>query len=360
MTEYQKINGSVVYHTEEPSLEDSVASLMSQDLHIVDEHTTANNLYRKAAKLFINKKFQESYVQCDQLKDVVLSLRARAKVGDDVVINTWSLFFNVVDILTRDRGDPRIERQLLSNDWFKQLYEMDTLVDPKLVYLLTLIKLHNDKSDLSQLRQQVDIYLLHGSSSFHEGDSSFNSFLDLLELYHINLLAKMGEFEESEFLIKSNPHIRDSESFVTKLRDFKKELEHEKRRRLEDQKKKEATAKKREKQLANERAKEKLFKEAERAKQASLEEQEKKSKLMKKTKEIRQQEINRTVLDIIKKRLSFLANRNTIAMVFSVIAVLAIIKNNSLLLHPRVRRWARAVWDKLGTTIQMALKVTYM
>lgn len=362
MTEYQRMNGygplGITESMESHTLDDSVASLISQELPVADEQTTAMNLYRKAAKLFINKKFLESYEQCDQLKDVVLMLRAQGKVGDDVVLNTWSLFFNVVDILSKDHSDIDVESRLMSDVWFEDLYGMSSLADPKLVYLLTLIKLHNDRSDLGQLRKQVEFYLLHASSALHEGDVGYESFLELLELYHVHLLAKLGEFEESQFLIRSNPHIRDAEAVVLKLQKAREEFEEKKIQRAEALKKKEQqlAKRKKEKQLAQERANDDLVKEVERAKHASIAEQKKASKRVLK----KERHVQRTVMDVINQRLSYLAERNSLAMILSLIAIVAMIKGNQFLIHPAVRRWARTVWGNLSTTIQMALKVTYM
>lgn len=370
MTEYHPVNGTVQHdgyglneHTEHAlhSLEDSVASLMSQDLHIADEQTTAVNLYQKAAKMFINKKFKESYAQCDKLKDVVLALYSQGKLGESIVVNTWCLFFNVVDILTKDSSVsmPELHKTLLSDIWFDSLNAMDVLPNPKLVYLLTLIKLHASETDLVALRQQVDMYLLQASGEYHQGDKDFDSFMELVELYHVHLLSRMGESEESEFLIQSNPFITDKTGMIAKLKQVKQDLEDEKRRGIEAQRRKKEllAAKKKEKQISHAQVQEDMFKEVGRAKETSMAE---KKKIRKSRGDVTHTSEFDIVMDIIKKRLSFLAQRNSIVMVFALLGFIGLIKTQSLFMNANVRRWMRVVWDKFGATIQMALKVTYM
>lgn len=361
MTEYQQMNGTVQdtpESYESARLEDSVVSLLTQELQITDEQTIAANLYRKAAKLFVNKKFVECYEQCNQLKNVVTTLGREGKVNDEIVTNTWCLFFNVVDIiLTKGQGNATLERELLSNDWFEQLYEMDGLVDPKLVYLLTLIKLHNEKTDLAQLRQQVEMYMMRLAGD----DTTSQSVTELHELYLLDLLFKMGEFEEIEHMIKMDTHLQDPDAVLKKFQEKKLEFERQEQRRKDDaeKKKKEALAKKKEKQMANDRAREKqMLQELEKAKEVSIGQQkkEKESKALKRY----SQQSSRTAFDIVKRRLSFFMHKNTIMAIFTLIGLVVALKANPFMINPKLRRWTRAFWEKLGSTVEMALKVTYM
>ena len=46
--------------------------------------------------------------------------------------------------------------------------------------------------------------------------------------------------------------------------------------------------------------------------------------------------------------------------IFTLIGLVVALKANPFMINPKLRRWTRAFWEKLGSTVEMALKVTYM
>lgn len=367
MTEYKKVTSTINgHHGAQNNLEESVSSLLeSESLMLPDENKTAKSLYRKCAKLFINRKFVESVRNIQQLADVSVKLFDHSKIEEELFVNIWSLYFNLLDIiLNKDEGSvpketkDELEAVLLSDELFDTLLGLNSIVSPKLVLLLTLIKMNNDKSDLAKLRQFVELYFVHASPTFHESETALEAYYDLLDVYHLHLLVKLGRAEESEYLIRSNPLIRDPELMVEKLLKARKEIEEEKKRKAELQKKKELAAQKRREQRANQLAKEKLHDEIERAKQQSIEKSHKRQ--VQKRPEGKEKVADLTVIDVIKRRLQALNNTSALVVVFSILSFIFFLQNNRFLMNARVRQTLQAFWSKLAATAQMALRVTYM
>lgn len=388
MNGMQKVNGSTAIAQEEystseaehhsPSLEDSISSLLSSSerLHVNDETTITTNSYRRGAKLFINKKFYEAYKVVDSLVGDSVGLFNSGKIDESLFVNIWSLYFNLIDIflnkaicsLPKHEKD-QLSNNFFSNEFFEGFYKLDYLVNPKLIVLLVLIKLNNESTDLAELRSQVDLYLVNISPELNQEISKerYDAFQELLETYHIYLLPKLNEFEESEFLINTNPLINNPEELLSKLKQTKTDMEDKEKQKQELAKKRHQEAIRRKEQKLREEEEVRANKEMEklRAETIATSSANHNSKL---TKNSKKQAISNTsdnsIIQIFKSRLlsnKYLANSSSVLIViFSLISILLFAKNHKIILNRRIRQYLATFWTKLATTLKMAFQVTYM
>lgn len=372
---------------QEPSLEDSIASLLSNSerSRLTDETKATTSNYRKSAKLFINKKFQESFkIVHDHLISDSFALLNSAKIDEHLFINIWSLYFNLIDIFLNKSLTtlPKMDRDLLvdefqSEEIFTNFYKLDSLVHPKLILLLLLIKLNNEQTDLAKLRHQADMYLANISTEIthdNRGNSKerSDSFQELLEIYHIYLLPKLNEFEESEYLIKTNPLIENPDELVSKLKQTKIDMENKEKQRQELAKRRELEAQRRKEQQLREEEEIRRNKEIERARAEAiaLSERNHNSKISKRS-SLKKNDTDKGFSDssiylVLKDRLlnnnviKTLTNSKVLILVFSLISLIALANSRKIVLNRKLREILGQFWDKLSNTLKMAFQVTYM
>lgn len=352
------LNGTVRVQNGHKSsdLEDSVLSLLSNSgaLDQTDNgKTVLSKGYKKAAKLFINKMFDQSLHSIEPLIIKSVELYDHEEIDEGLYLNVWSLYFNLIDILI-NKGVKQLKREehedlednlVAANGIFTVIYNSDKIAPPKVLVLLLLIKLNNEQVDLKALRQQIDMYLVQGSSYFHGNPD----FLELLEIYHVHLLAKMGEFEEAEYLIKTNPSLVNKQEILDKLAKEKIALEEAKTAKIEAQKKRQLAQLKKE-QVAQQRLKEKK----------SVEKIQRNSSRNETTKEV--QDVSLDILEQIKKRVfSLSSSSNKLIVVLSLLSFIFYLKRlNFFRLNENLRRRLGQVWMKVVSTAQMAFQVTYV
>jgi hypothetical protein len=360
-----------------------VQSLLSQSSVTSAANDLATTLakdYKKSAKLFINKKFDQCLETVTRLADESIALYDQNVVDSKLFVNIWSLYFNLLDIFVNkdvvkqlsSTDLEKLTREFLDPDYFfDKLFQSHDLVPPKLILLLLLIKLNNPQTDLAKLRSKTDLYLVNASSVFNPlvNEEEYNDFKDLLEIYHVHLMAKLGEFEEAEYLIRSNPHLsQKQDELVARLIQTKTDLEEEAKQEKELQKKRQAQAalvqQKKEQRLKEQR----LLKEKKRREKAAEEEEEGALALAKKESQELQQR-NRsstpelTVLDILKERILKLKlhKRSALVLLFTVVSLLAFSKKYGLIsVNRRVKEQLQRVWGGVLSTLKMAFQVTYV
>lgn len=379
------MNGHSLDHENrhEPSLEDSIASLLStsdRNNGGVDETitTTTTTSYKRSAKLFINKKFYESFKIVEGLVDDSFALLNSEKIDESLFNNIWSLYFNLIDIFLNKSTTslPKHDRdelttQFQSDDLFQDFYKLDSLVHPKLIVLLVLIKLNNEATDLPKLRSQVDLYLVNISSEVNHTDQSderYESFQELLEIYHVYLLPKLNEFEESEFLIKTNPLINQPDELLTKLKQTKIDMENKAKQQKELAKKRALEAQKRKEQQLREEEEIKRNKLVEKARAETIaaNSAHHNSKITRNGgKDLSKDNGYSSILEILKQRIinynKHLTNSSVIIMLlFSLLSLLFFTKTHKLLLNKKIRELLASFWNKVKFTFKMASQVTYM
>lgn len=347
---------------EQDELEESVQSLLSQSITLSNDNHLQNE-YKKSAKFFINKKFDKSYYSLIKILPESIHLYQSNSIEIKLFISIWSLYFNLIDIfvnkelnLLNNEEFDTITQIFYNPDYlFNELYKCQKISPPKLILLLLLIKLNNPKTDLIKLRSNIDLYLVNASSIFNPDINldEYNDFKELLEIYHIHLLSKLNEYEESEFLISSNPHlINEKDELIKKLRQEKINIENEKKAKIEAEKKK-----KQQEKLIKERKEAKL-KELKEAKLKDAEKIEKIDTLMpvSNSKEL-------TILNIIKDKLLKLNSSKilSISIILSIFSILSILKIFKILNKNRnINEKINQFWTKLSHTLKMAFKVTYV
>ncbi|KAH3687370.1 hypothetical protein WICPIJ_001647 [Wickerhamomyces pijperi] len=373
MTEYHRPNSILPHQTDlhhktgyheqdsHVSLEDSISSILSlsekQRISPVLSKSRLNASYRKAAKSFINRRFEESFTILSEISENAIILYNNEQIKETLFVNVWSLYFNLIDMLI-NKNEPlsitldqqKVEALFFSDDLFEQLERLYVPVHPKLMVQLLLIKLNNTATDFQKLRDRIDYYLVNHRVT-DDTTPEFQDFQELLELYHVFLLGKLGEFKEAESLIRSNPLIFNPQEMIQKVQDNKKKLEEEKSQRL-----KLAKLKKQQDLKAKQKAQELLNKKLNDAKK--LEQQKKEASLStSQTKDLHDDLLGR-FLTLIKAKLS---NKSiTLVLIISMISFLLILQKNKWLLNTKVRRYIQQVWDKVFSTFKMAFSITYL
>lgn len=377
MTEYHKPNGVLPHqehataaanynrqpHQEPLTLEDSISTILSTQEYTqpVLSKAKLHTAYRKAAKSFINRRFAESFAVLEEISENAVILYNNEQIKEALFLNVWSLYLNLLDILiNKDAKLPALEQQKVeslyfSDELFNKLDGVYNSVHPKLMVQLLLIKLNNSATDLARLRDRMDFYLVNNRVS-DEQAAEFTDFQELLEIYHVYLLAKMGEFKEAEMLIKSNPLIFKPQEMIHKLNESKKQIEEEKL-----QKAKLAKLKKQQELKAKQKAQELLNKRLHDAKK--LEQEKKQKKLLdnnlSQTKDLKDDDLVARFISVIKAKL---ATNKSIGLVFviSLISFCILLQKNRWLLNAKVRRYIQQMWEKIFSTFKMAFSITYL
>lgn len=354
------------------NLEDSIASLLSSSLiqEPKDDSVIINSNYKKAAKLFINKKFQQSFeIVQNQLIPQSVVFYNSGVINEDLFNNLWLLYFNLIDIfinksftLLSKFDKDQLLKSFKSDEFFNGFYELNKLVHPKLIVLLVLIKLNNDDTDLIALRNQMDIYLVNISSELNhvQNQDRFDSFQELLEIYHVYLLPKLNEFEESEFLIKSNHLIVNQNEMLENLHKVEKEMKDKELQKQKLAAKRAQEAQRRKEQQLKEEQELKRVQNLEKVKNKIIETNSinHNSKIVKKS-----QGNDLSIYNILRDKLleRFNAsNSSIIVLIISLISIIAFTKNHKLLLNNRIKQFLLRFWTKLSNTLKMAFQVTYM
>ncbi|KAH3679140.1 hypothetical protein WICMUC_001151 [Wickerhamomyces mucosus] len=369
MTEYQKLNGTFHHNGHVQGLENSISSLLTDpDESLIPRKTQSQQIYRKSAKLFINKKFGESYNTISKLIHESIELLNDNEIDEQLFINGWSLYLNLIDILINKSGlqdqqqwnlsminKVEIESKYFSIDLFLELAELHSVVNPKLIVQILLIKLNNKKTDLTVLRQQIDIYIVNNIGYFSDENLiEFKDFQELLEIYYCHLLAKLGEFNEAERLIKSNSLIFEPEKLIKKLHQVKDQLKEE-----ENQKKELIRKKHLQEKRAKEKAQKSLQKQIEQAKKAEAINKQSQNQII--TKETVQEDLVSRFINLIKDRLiKFTNQQNAAIALLTLISLILFLKNNKYVITYRLRRYLIEIWGKFWSTLKMAFSVTYL
>ncbi|CCH46043.1 hypothetical protein BN7_5631 [Wickerhamomyces ciferrii] len=368
---------------QEQSLEDSISSLLSQVSNdsLNFEYKSITSSFKKSAKLFINKKFLDSYNIIKTIIYESIDLKNQNIISEYEFINIWSLYFNLLDIflnksiisIPKSEKDSIYQKLFKSNEFWNIFQnQLNQIVDPKLIVLLVLIKLNNneiDTDELQNLRQQIDLYMVNFTSIYNINDQlaesnheKLQSFNELLEIYHVFLLSKLNEFEESEYLINSNPYIFDKIEMISKLYQTKKDIEESIKKQKELKAKKIEELRKRKELQQKEDEELKKQKEFEKQQKELIKSQRNHNKKI--SKSITSSK-DTTIFEIIKKRFfknsQLLQNNQILFIIFTLISLLLFVKNHKILtLNNKIRPILTNIWNKLNTTLKMAFQVTYM
>lgn len=325
--------------------------------------SSLTNLYNKAAHLFINRKFNESFEIVHSWLDKVIDGVNDNSLPPSLFINYWSLYLNLFDIFINNpstitavdsstpQGDVLLKAEQLfySDSLFSKIDRLHLLA-PIYVNLLLAVYLKSEKGNNSKLKGAVDVFLNVFKSYIENGISLDQSeYQKLLEIYYLELLPKTDlTTNEINYLIWSDVSLEEgaAQAYSDKL----KELAEQQKLKLEEIK---------------------LKQEEERKK----EEQRRKQMVQKQEKTIQaastppppppynpsQSQPQQSLIQLLKSNfLKKLSQNNSLFSILTIISLLFVLSKNTKLTRLLSRPILSQIWLKFQKTIEMAFKVTYI
>lgn len=184
---------------------------------VTDSTSLTAESYKRAQRLYVTKKFYDSYETLAPLIENGKRLRESDQLTEQTWINCWKLYFLLIDSAARPGSDgdwpKKVRRDLAARIsdgslWNEAVAAFDGLENANLQITRALFLLaakHSENIDVTAEKMENLLATLSGSV-YQFDPASLAGYTELQDTYALRILPKKGEFELAREFIAGNAH----------------------------------------------------------------------------------------------------------------------------------------------------------